>query len=267
MKVVLLCNVSGNQRALAHRLAQRFALAAIGVIAIPPPSKPVPFLGKLALAAVGLPFRRAWFGMLGHYDRLFPAFPDVPLSRHQGVNSASVVSLIEAERPDLVLVSGTDLLRKPLIDRIMESGRIMNLHTGLSPYIKGGPNCTNWALALGEFDMIGNTIMWLDAGIDSGNIVATERTPLDGRESLLDLHIKVMDHAHDLYVRAVAAAVAGADLPSVPQDRIDKGRLFLTKHWTTARSARALFNFLARYRPAALAAQRQLELIALGRID
>jgi methionyl-tRNA formyltransferase len=42
--------------------------------------------------------------------------------------------------------------------------------------------------------MIGSTVMLLDDGIDSGNIIASARTPLNGRESLLELHIKVIDH-------------------------------------------------------------------------
>lgn len=247
MKAILLCNEAANQRALANRLHAVHPLAAIATVRIPLPKTRPPLRRRLVSVSVGLPLRRAWLGMLARLDRAFPAFPDVPASTHEGVNAASVVRLIEETRPDAVLVSGTDLLRQPLLDVIAKSGRVMNLHTGLSPYIKGGPNCTNWALALGEFDLIGNTIMWLDKGIDSGNIIVTERTPLTGGESLLQLHVAVMDHAHAIYCRAYGRLAEGAALPSVPQSDLGPGRLFLTRHWTGRRIATAVANFYGRY--------------------
>lgn len=45
--------------------------------------------------------------------------------------------------------------------------------------------------------------MWIDEGIDTGNIITTEQTPLRGNESLFQIHLKVMDHAHDLYLRSI----------------------------------------------------------------
>jgi len=167
--------------------------------------------------------------------------------------------LIEREMPDLVLVSGSDLLKRETIERF--ATKVMNLHTGISPYIKGGPNCTNWALALGEFDLIGNTVMWIDAGIDSGAIIATERTRLDGGEALGELHLKVMDHAHDLYRRAIEAFVAGVRLPSVPQAEMSVGRLFLNRQWDGVTMMRAILNHRFRYRP--FVPRAEIRLVAL----
>jgi methionyl-tRNA formyltransferase len=172
-----------------------------------------------------------------------------PSSRHLDVNAASVAALIAREAPDLVVVSGTNLLRAPLIEQIAGRARIMNLHTGISPYLKGGPNCTNWALALDRLELIGSTIMWLDRGIDTGAIVATEQAPLDGRESLRALHLRVMEHAHDLYTRCYARAVAGDALPAVPQTAIGEGMLLRSRDWDTTQMLRALANFYRRYRP------------------
>jgi len=185
--------------------------------------------------------------MLNHYARQFQDWPAAPSSLHGSANASDLAEIIKRERPDLVLVSGTDLLTKQTLDRFATN--VMNLHTGISPYIRGAPNCANWALALGEFDLIGNTVMWIDPGIDSGAIIATERTPLSGRESLKELHIKVMDHAHDLYRRAVEAFVQNRPLPSVRQRDIAKGRLFLTRHWDSVAMLRAVHNHRFRYAP------------------
>jgi folate-dependent phosphoribosylglycinamide formyltransferase PurN len=203
--------------------------------------------------------RSAWQATMRHYDRKFPNWPPVTSSAHPSANAPNLLDLIQREKPDLVLVSGTDLLRKGTLERL--PSKVMNLHTGISPYLNGGPNCTNWALALGEFDMIGNTIMWIDAGIDSGAIVATERTPLTGHESLTELHIKVMDHAHALYGRAVERFVQGKPLAHVPQSHIGKARLFYNRQWNSLAMLRAAFNHRFRYRPFSM---RDIRLVSFG---
>jgi methionyl-tRNA formyltransferase len=270
MKLLLFASPQGNQRALAHKIGQQLPIAAIVTVTPrrswtkkPSLSKRVRGLAARVLALpVGLPFRRSWFGMLAHYDRLYPDFPAAPLEVAD-INTPEVLALVEREKPDLVVVSGTNLLKPPLIEAIGRTGKVVNLHTGISPYIKGGPNCTNWCLALRRFDLIGNTVMWLDAGIDSGAIIATERTPLTGRESLTELHVAVMEHAHALYVRCIRLFAEGKALPSVRQDDLGQGRLFLTRHWTASPMAKAVANFRLHYaREARAPAKERLLLVS-----
>ena len=126
----------------------------------------------------------------------------------------------------------------------------MNLHTGLSPYVRGGPNCTNWCLATGRPWLIGNTTMWIDEGIDSGDLITTECTPLNGSEGLRDLHRKVMDHAHDLVLRAMSTSDA-LDRQGHPQTEIrESGDLYLTRDWTPLRAFLALCHHRLGYRRA-----------------
>lgn len=239
---MLLCDGAANQRALACRLSFVVELSAIAVIK-PLPRKPERLVPRLMRGIAGYPLRRAWLMLLKRYDSAYPRFPCVPISYHEGVNSDGLLTLVSEIRPDLVVVSGTGLLRRPLIEAIYGFGRVINLHTGISPYIKGGPNCTNWALFVGRPDLIGNTIMWLDAGIDSGNIISTERTPLTGNEQLTDLHLKVMNHGHDLYCRAVACIVAGSEVPAIKQASLAAGRIFFSKEWTAVAALRTVFNY------------------------
>lgn len=250
MKTLMICGNNYNQRGLAHRLNQVGPLSHIASVSLdrPSPSKRGKAT-KIVGALSGYPLAKAWTATMSYYKQRYPKFPDVPRTGHPSANSAEVIALVRRLQPDLVLVSGTDLLRPPLLKEIEKTGVVMNLHTGISPYIKGGPNCTNWALALGEFNIIGNTIMWLDAGIDSGKIIATERTELTGRETLAELHLKVMNHAHDLYRTCYRMYREGRSLPSVSQDELGKGRLFLTKHWTVRKRLAALGNFYFNYNP------------------
>jgi folate-dependent phosphoribosylglycinamide formyltransferase PurN len=259
MKVIAVFGEGSSQRALAHRIHQAVPLAHIAKVHLMPKGRRKIIRSAVSIT-LGRSLRAAWLGMLQHFEERFSDWPTVPSSSHASSNDPELADLIEREQPDLVLVSGTDLVRKQTLDRF--ATKVMNLHTGVSPYIRGGPNCTNWALALGEFDLIGNTVMWIDPGIDSGSIIATERTPLTGRESLGELHIKVMDHAHDLYRRAVEAFAEGRPLPSVPQNTIAKGRLFLIRHWDSAAMLRAVFNHRFRYRP--FAVRQDIQLVRMG---
>ena len=247
MKVIAVFGEGSNQRALAHRIHLAVPLSHIARVQSQPTAQRRRLFRSATSLTLARCLRSAWQATMRHYDERFPDWPTVSSSSHPSANAPELVELIERERPDLVLVSGTDLLQKATLERL--PAMAMNLHTGISPYIKGAPNCTNWALALGEFDMIGNTVMWIDSGIDSGAIIATERTALTGRETLAAIHVKVMDHAHDLYGRAIERFVQGKPLPSVPQGDIGEGRLFLNRHWNSIAMLRAAFNYQFRYRP------------------
>lgn len=202
-------------------------------------------LNRVTGRLTGREFVEVWFKMLGAYDAEFPEFPDVPIIRVKNVNDAGTVETLEKFAPDLTIVSGTNLVGKKVIGA---SRKIVNLHTGISPYVKGGPNCTNWCLAKKLFHLIGSTVMWLDLGIDTGKLIATEQTPLDGQETLFELHWKVMEHAHDLYVRAVRQIGEGREVPSVPQGAIAEGVTFYTADWNLRAQRAALRNFRDDYK-------------------
>jgi hypothetical protein len=84
----------------------------------------------------------AW--MLSYYDKGVIRFPIEPAFACQDINDESVVKLVAKEKPDLVIVSGTNLLRNDLIKEVVKHGKVINLHTGISPYVKRGPNCMSW---------------------------------------------------------------------------------------------------------------------------
>lgn len=253
MKVLLLCGGAANQKALAHKISHLLQLDSIILFDASLGNTSVgrfrsgQIRQQLSSITIGYPLRAAWYGMLRHYDALYPDFPISPALNCADVNTPSVHEYVARVKPDLVLVSGTNLLRDPLIDEIQRHGRVMNLHTGISPYVKGGPDCTYWCLALREFGLIGNTVMWLDVGIDRGNIIATERTVLAGDETLLKVRIAVMEHAHALYLKCIERYVSGDRLPDVPQASFPIKRLFLGKHWRGWQMASAVFNYYVHF--------------------
>jgi folate-dependent phosphoribosylglycinamide formyltransferase PurN len=258
MRVVLLTGAHPARRALAWKLTEVCDLTGIVVSENVPRRRRQPVRRALnggALRLVGRPLLAAWTDITDRYDVLYPDFPDVERSTVRNINDYGTLDALEGWKPDLVAVSGTNMIGKRVLGAASERRGAVNLHTGLSPYVKGGPNCTNWCLAERKFHLIGNTVMWLDPGIDTGRIIATKRTPLTGGESLAELHWRVMEHAHELYRDSVSLLATGLDPPGVAQDDIATGRTYYNAEWTGRQMVRARWNHRYRY-PSAVRAGR-----------
>jgi len=70
--------------------------------------------------------------------------------------------------PDLLVAYGCSIIEDPLLFEY--EGRFLNVHLGLSPYYRGtGTNF--WPLVNDEPEYVGATFMYLDAGVDTGDII------------------------------------------------------------------------------------------------
>ena len=248
MRLAILTTDAPNQAALCRMVQPTCELVGI-VLSRNIPTRPRArrlrrFLNRIEGRWAGRPFVRSWHAMQRRFHELAPQFPEVPTLRVPNINDAQTVATLEHWNPDLVLVSGTNLVGPAIREWAVSHRRgLINLHTGLSPYVKGGPDCTNWCLAEGTVHLIGNTVLWLDAGVDSGPILATELTPLTGHETLEQLHWNVMTHAHDLCRRAMQALTAKQVVPRIPQEQIADGRTFSSLEWNARAMRRAWTNF------------------------
>lgn len=200
---------------------------------------------KIVRRIVGHVFSNAWRDVNNYYS--VNCKTDVQQDRGVAVESANskiILNYFKNEQPDLVAISGTDLLKKSTIE-ILPAQTITNLHTGLSPYINGGPNCTNWCLSIGRPDLIGNTVMWIDSGIDSGNIISTLQTDISDCKSISDLYIRQFQYAHTLYIECINNIIEKGchDVKNTVQDNIASGLTFYTREWNTWAIIRALIYF------------------------
>jgi hypothetical protein len=152
-----------------------------------------------------------------------------------GCNEQAEVERMLALRPDVGLVFGTGILKDPVIGAFR--GRLLNIHLGLSPYYRGaGTNF--WPLVNREPEYVGATIHYIDAGIDTGPIVAHVRpdvTPADGPH---DLGNRTIIAAAKALADAAAFHVAGV-LQGVPQE--GEGRTYYRKHFN-AEAVRTLHH-------------------------
>lgn len=242
MKIILWIGNEPNQKALANKIHSIFPLEGIVTETRNYRRKLSARLilekifEKLFFPSIG----KSWWNLQKKYDEQFPYYPDVSRLEVENINSDEVYDFTMQSQPDLILVSGTRLIKEKML-LVSPTIGILNLHTGLSPYMKGGPNCTNWCIANKDFHLIGNTIMWIDKGIDTGNLLTTEFTTIEGDENLSEIHIKVMEHAHDLYIRTLKYLSDGKK-QSISQNDISNGQTFYNKQWTLIQKIKTVRN-------------------------
>jgi hypothetical protein len=178
LSVVILCGRSPRHLYLANRLCRAgrpLAIVQENGVALAP-ARLTRFLHPVRLwRKLVRRLRTARLDLAGREAAFF--FPQsVPaLDRHDllhevaHINHPRVLALLERLQPDVIAVFGTSLIR----GAVLGSGRLglFNLHGGLSPEYRGA-DCTFWALYNGEPEKIGCTLHRIDAGIDTGTLIA-----------------------------------------------------------------------------------------------
>jgi methionyl-tRNA formyltransferase len=130
------------------------------------------------LASAEEAWQRRAFDMLqaqtGREGRAWPA--GVPLLRTADVHAAPTLAWCAALAPRLLLVFGGPLVRPPLLG-LARHGAV-NVHTSLLPEFRGN-NPEFWQVHAGDFSHAGVTVHVIDAGVDTGDILA--QWPLEVR--------------------------------------------------------------------------------------
>ena len=108
------------------------------------------------------------------------------------INSESIVNEIYNLKPDLIITYGCSIIKPKLIN--LFHNKILNVHLGLSPYYFGSG--TNFhALVNNEIHFFGYTFMYMDKGIDTGEIIHQSRPdvfPFDNPHQIGNRLIKKM---------------------------------------------------------------------------
>jgi methionyl-tRNA formyltransferase len=154
-----------------------------------------------------------------------------------GCNDPAVINAIRQARPDVVLVFGTGLLKRPLLDAF--AGRMINIHLGLSPYYRGaGTNF--WPLVNREPEFCGATIHFLDEGVDTGPMIAHVRPEIRRGDGPHDIGNRIVVAAAARLAEA-AVAHAASPLRGVPQT--GTGRVYARKDFSADAVRQLYANF------------------------
>lgn len=91
------------------------------------------------------------------------------VTRVSSINDDQVSGLIKNAAPDYVVVWGTRILSKSLIEKITVP--IINIHVGITPMYRGSHG-GYWALYHNDPEHCGVTVHLIDEGIDTGEVLA-----------------------------------------------------------------------------------------------
>lgn len=138
----------------------------------------------------------------------------LPVFQPAKMRDGEALEILRALKPDLIAVAAYGKL---LPVDILELPRLgcVNVHSSLLPKYRGAAPI-NWAILNGE-DETGVTIMYMAEGMDTGDILAQAKTPIDINENAAQLFARLADMGARLLVDTVAGLEAGKIKP-IPQD-------------------------------------------------
>lgn len=170
------------------------------------------------------------------------AFYGFPVVVGKNQNAPNSIARVKQWSPDLIVFTGGNILRKPLLD-VPRLG-VLNVHLGLLPEIRG-MSSPEWSLLKGV--PVGITIHYLDAGIDTGPILQRyEFTDAAGCDSLTDLRNRLIAFGVEKIGEVVASLDQGA-IAAIPQTDYDTNhfkdkdnQFFVMHEWLRARATEHL---------------------------
>ncbi len=119
---------------------------------------------------------------------------------------AALAAAVAAHRPDLVVSAGFMRIVGPaVLDAFGD--RLLNTHPALLPAFPGA-HAVRDALAAGV-EVTGSTVHWVDAGVDTGPVIAQREVPVLPGDDEARLHARIKDVERELLVETVARVVTG----------------------------------------------------------
>jgi len=137
-----------------------------------------------------------------------------PVVQPTKVRTAEFLGWVEEQRAELALVMAYGRI---LPRAVLEAPRrgCLNLHASILPRWRGAAPIT-WAVVRGDRET-GISLMQMDEGMDTGPVLAIEKTPIGEDETAGQLGDRLALLAADVVRRHLLAATRG-ELPAVAQD-------------------------------------------------
>ena len=130
----------------------------------------------------------------------------IPVLQPEKVRDEEFLRVFRELAPELVvLVAFGQILPAEIID--FPAMGCINVHPSLLPCYRGAAPI-NWALIRGEVKT-GVTIIRMDAGVDSGDILLQEETPIDPEDNFDSLHDRLAEQGARLLLEAVEGLMTG----------------------------------------------------------
>lgn len=173
----------------------------------------------------------------------------LPVLQPEKARDENFLAALRAYRPELIVVAAFgQILPRSILD--LPQFGCLNVHTSLLPKYRGAAPI-QWAIANGDAET-GVTIMKMDAGMDTGDILTQRATPIGPEDNSQTLHDRLALMGAELLAATIPDYIAGkirpqpqdaAGVTHAPKIRKEDGRI----DW--ALSATQLWNRLRAFTP------------------
>ncbi len=134
----------------------------------------------------------------------------LPVLQPERARNEEFISELCRLNPDLIAVAAYGQILPQAILDIPRFG-CLNVHTSLLPKYRGAAPI-QWAILNGEAET-GVTIMKMNAGMDTGDIIAQQKTPITPQDDAQTVHDRLAKIGADLLVRTIPDYIAGKITP------------------------------------------------------
>lgn len=141
----------------------------------------------------------------------------LPLQQPRTLRDDAAFDTLAALEPDLIIVAAYGQILPSAVLDLPPHG-CLNVHASILPRYRGAAPI-QWALLNGDNET-GVTIMRMDAGLDTGDIVTEARTPIGAHDNSQTLHDRLAEMGAELLIKTVPGYVSG-DI--VPQPQTEEG--------------------------------------------
>ena len=138
---------------------------------------------------------------------------NLPVLQPERARDEAFLRALSDLQPDLIVVAAYgQILPQSLLD--LPRFGCLNVHTSLLPKYRGAAPI-QWAILNGDSET-GITIMKMDAGLDTGDILAQVTTPIHPDDNSETLHDRLARLGAELLLKTIPEYVAGR-IPALPQ--------------------------------------------------
>ncbi|MDB6026099.1 MAG: Methionyl-tRNA formyltransferase [Verrucomicrobiales bacterium] len=173
---------------------------------------------------------------------------NLPVLQPEKARHESFIQILRELNPDLIVVAAYgQILPQTMLD--LPRFGCLNVHTSLLPKYRGAAPI-QWAILNGDAET-GVTIMKMDAGLDTGDMLATVSTRIEESDDAQTLHDRLAQLGAELLMKTIPEFVAGKITPQKQPEGSTYARKITREDarfdWT--KPARDLWNQLRAFTP------------------
>jgi phosphoribosylglycinamide formyltransferase-1 len=239
--IVLLAGEHPWTWALANALRRRFG--DIPIVLECRQSKAVLLRHRIRRLGIVTAVGQLGFGLAAKLVRPFYRRQEERIRRREGLNASPIadrvirissvnddraIDVLRGLQPKVVVVSQTRIITRRVLERV--PAIFINIHTGITPQYRG-LHGAYWALVNGDPENCGVSIHIVDAGVDTGAIIAQAHIRPSSSDSYFTYHWLQLAAALPPLLSAIEAALSDRLVTTVPDRQIVSRQYYHPTLW------------------------------------